>query len=140
MHGHSRALNTSLSVTNFRINRDAVKHNQPPGIKILSGCMPFNQKHNYCMSGSDFRITPLYEVSRPSFLPARRPPFTLAQAAEHLRREEHCLKERACGEAACERAEEAGRGGRVVEPPKLLKSPRAGGVGGGGRHQVEESE
>src|SRR5205085_12697725 len=66
--------------------------------------------------------------------------LALAQAAKHLRREQEGLKERACGEAARERAEEAGRAGRVVEPPNVLKTREAVDVDVVRRDQFEESE
>src|SRR2546423_7889441 len=81
------------------------------------------EQPNYCYVLKVFRIISLCaEVPRPLFLPATRPSFSLAQAAKHLRREQEGLKERACGEAARERAEEAGRGGRVVKPPNVLET------------------
>src|SRR5438105_191602 len=93
------------------------------------------------MSGSVFRIILLYtEVLYPLFLPAERTSLSFAQAAKHLRREEHCLKERAGGEAASERAEEAGRGGRVGEPPNVLETREAVDVNVMRRDQFEESE
>src|SRR5688572_4472877 len=74
------------------------------------------------------------------FLPARRAPFALAVAAEHLRREQERLQERPRGEASRERAEERDGAGRVTKPPDIVDERQTVHVHMNGRDQLKKAE